>query len=143
MRTLWVAAVCMLLSPGLGGAQRAGTQAVDEPDPCADAAGPAEQSGCWSQEADKADLQMREALDALVAKLPARGAAEARKAQKAWLEYREAHLSMLYAIENADGTHRMDSLTCAAIARLQLAQARTRELKRLVKPTEKDEVCRL
>ncbi len=141
MRTLWVA-VLLLLAPGLG-AQRAGTQAVDEPDPCADAVGSAEVSGCWSLQADKADMQMKEALDALLAKLPAKGAAEARKAQKAWLEYREAHLTMLYAIENADGTRRMDGLTCAAIARRQLAHARTRELKRLLRPSEADEVCRL
>ncbi len=142
MRTGWVTAVCVLVSLGLG-AQRAGTQAVEEPDPCADAVGPGEQSGCWSGEADKADTQMKAALDALLAKLSPKGATELRKAQKAWMEYREAHLAMLYAIENADGTRRMDGLTCAAIARRQLAQGRTRELKRLLKPAEADEVCRL
>jgi len=142
MRTVGVAAVCGLMALGQG-AQRAGTQAIDEPDPCVDTVGPVDLGGCWAQEADKADLQMKEALDSLVAALPSKGAAEARRAQKAWLEYREAHLTMLYAIGNRDGTHRMDGLTCAAIARRQLAQARTRELKRLLRPPGADEVCRL
>ncbi|HVO09852.1 MAG TPA: lysozyme inhibitor LprI family protein [Vicinamibacteria bacterium] len=142
MRTVRVAAVCGLVALGPS-AQRAGAQVGDEPDPCADAVGPIDQGACWTQEADTADTQMREALDALVAKLPAKGAAEARKAQKAWLEYREAHLAMLYAVENADGRHPIDRLTCAAIARRQLALARTRELQRLLRPAAADEACRL
>ena len=142
MRTVRVAAGCVLMSLGLG-ARPAGTQVANEPDPCGDAASDGEQGACWNQEADKADLQMKEALDALLAKLPARGAAELKKAQKAWLEYREAHLTMLYTVDNPDGRRRVDGLTCAAIARRELALSRTRELKRLLKPPADDEICRL
>ncbi len=141
MRTVWVAAVGVLMSLGLG-AREAGSQFASEPDPCGDAVSSSEQGACWTQEVDKADLQMKEALDALVAKLPAKGAAEAKRAQKAWLEYREAHLAMLYAVENAAGAARIDGLTCAAIARRQLAVGRTRELRRLLTPVA-DEACRL
>lgn len=142
MRTGWLAAACVLACLA-GGPRHAGAQAIDEPDPCQDAIGPADQGACWRRQADQAELEMKEALDALAARLPPRGASELKKAQKAWLEFREAHLVMLYALDNPDGTRRMDSLTCNSIARRQLTLARTRELKRLLRPTGDDEACRL
>lgn len=142
MRTGWVTAVCVAVCLA-GGGRHACAQATDEPDPCADAVGPSSEGGCWQQQADAADALMNETVDALVAKLTPKGAAELKRAQKLWLEFRQAHLAVLYAVGNPDGTRRMDGLTCAAIARRQLALARTRELKRLLRPMEADEACRL
>ena len=70
MRTGWMAAVCLLVC--LAGTRRAGAQALDEPDPCADAVGVAEQGSCWQRQAEQADAEMNEAADALAATLPRR-----------------------------------------------------------------------
>jgi uncharacterized protein YecT (DUF1311 family) len=136
----------MLMAVGLGTlpfwAAPARAQQPDEPDPCADAPGRLETSKCWTREAERADQEMREAYDALLLKLPRRAAGALKKAQKLWLDDREAHLLLLYAIANPANVHDWDDATCAAIARRELALQRTRVLKRLGE-RRPDEACPL
>ncbi len=136
----------MLMAVGLGTlpfwAAPARAQQPDEPDPCADAAGRLETSKCWTREAERADQEMREAYDTLLLKLPRRAADALKKAQKLWLDDREAHLLLLYAIANPANVHDWDDATCAAIARRELALQRTRVLKRLGEKRP-DEACPL
>lgn len=138
---VWVVAVAMgaLLCCWTVPAQ---AQEREEPDPCADVAGRIAISGCWSREAERADLEMREAYDGLLLKLPPHAADALKKAQKLWLESRDAHLALLLAIANPSNLHRWEDSICNAIARRELSRERTRVLKRLAQPT-RDEACPL
>lgn len=117
-------------------------QQTDEPDPCADVAGRVATSSCWTREAERADQEMRETYDALLLKLPRRAADTLKKAQKLWLDYREAQLALLFAIANPANVHSWDDSICSAIARRELALERTRALKRLGEKRP-DEACPL
>jgi uncharacterized protein YecT (DUF1311 family) len=139
---LGTSALAVVLWIGWPGAARAGAQEVQDPDPCADIAGASEQNQCWTKEAERADVEMKETLDALLAKLPPPAAAELKKAQKAWLEFRDAHLALLYAAANPKRIHRTEDLVCSQIARRELSRRRTRDLKRLLTPAA-DEACPL
>jgi uncharacterized protein YecT (DUF1311 family) len=126
----------------LAGAARAQVPAPDEPDPCADAIGRSEASACWSRESERAELELREAYDALLKKLPSRAADALRKSQKAWLDARDAQLALLYAIANPDNRHSWEHTLCSTIARRELTRARVLVLKRLAEPAH-DEECPL
>jgi uncharacterized protein YecT (DUF1311 family) len=123
-------------------ATTARAQQPDEVDPCADVAGRIDTSACWAREAERAESELHEALDALLAKLPSRAAEALRKDQKLWLESRDAHLALLFAIANPENRHRWEDAICAAIAKRELTRARTRVLKRLGEPG-RDEACPL
>ncbi len=132
--------LALVLCLGAIGAVPLRAQSADEPDPCADAVGGSEQNQCWVRQAEHADAEMKQALDALVAKLPSGAAGELKKAQKAWLDFREAHLAMLYTATNPKRVHSTDASICNTIARWQLARQRTREMRRLLTPAA-DEAC--
>ncbi len=117
-------------------------QQLEEPDPCADRTGRLEASACWTREAERADQEMKEAYDALLLKLPRRAADALKKAQKLWLEYRDAQLLLLFAVANPANVHNWDDAICVAIARRELARERTLALKRLAE-RRPDEACLL
>lgn len=142
MRRGVLAVTVSFLVLGLAAAARAQAPALDEPDPCADTVGRSEASACWSREAERAELELREAYDALLKKLPARAGDALRKSQKAWLDARDAQLALLYAIANPDNRHSWEHTLCATIARRELTRARILALKRLADPA-RDEECPL
>ena len=123
----------------LAGAARAQVPAPDEPDPCAETVGRSEASACWSREAERAELELREAYDALLRKLPSRAGDALRKSQKAWLDARDAQLALLYAIANPDNRHSWEHTICSTIARRELTRARVLVLKRLAEPAREEE----
>lgn len=111
-------------------------QAADEPDPCASAVGNSDVAGCWAREVERADARMGAALVSALAKLEPHGAGGGlRRAQKAWLEFREAQLDLLQAVLNPGRVHRWADTICLAIARRQLTLERARALERLADPT--------
>jgi uncharacterized protein YecT (DUF1311 family) len=137
-----LATVASLLVLGFAAAARAQAPLPDEPDPCAETAGRSEASACWSREAERAELELREAYDALLKKLPSRAADALRRSQKAWLDARGAQLALLYAIANPDNRHSWEHTLCSTIARRELTRARILVLKRLADPA-RDEECPL
>ena len=142
MRCRAMFAVAGAIGALLVGAGSARAQERDEPDPCADVAGRMAAVACWAREAERADLEMREAYAALLVKLPPHAADALKKAQRLWLESRDAHLALLFAIANPSNTHRWEDSLCGAIARRELARERTQALKRLQQPS-RDEACPL
>jgi uncharacterized protein YecT (DUF1311 family) len=139
VRTFLVVGAAALL---MAWAAPARCQSSEEPDPCADAGGQIAATACWAREADRADVEMREAYNALLQKLTPRAAGALKKAQKLWLEARAAHLELLLAIANPSNEHRWQDSICLAIARRELARERTRELRRLLEPPP-DQACPL
>lgn len=117
-------------------------QQTEGPDPCDSVVGRADTGACWAREAENAEAGMREAYDALLKKLPPRAAAALTRAQKAWLEARDAHLALLHAAANPGNRHSWEDSICSAIARRELTLQRTRALKRLAEPAQ-DEACPL
>jgi uncharacterized protein YecT (DUF1311 family) len=147
-RGLAIAVITVAGVPGLGAAATprpaavATAQPAEEPDPCADVAGRAEVSSCWAREAERAEAEMRVAYEALLRKLTGRAADALRKAQKAWVDAREAQLALHFAIANPEGRHNWDDSICDAIARRELTRQRTQVLKRLARPAA-DDACLL
>lgn len=138
---MWrLAALAASVVLSLAGAAHA--QQLDDPDPCADAVGQVESGACWAREAERVELELRGAVEALAAKLPSRAADALRKDQKLWQESRDAHLALLYAIGNPGNRHRWEDSICAAIAKRELALARIVVLKRLGQPL-RDQACPL
>lgn len=117
-------------------------QGVDEPEPCANIARQADANVCWAREAERADVEMRQAYLTALEKLPARAAESLKKAQKLWLEFRDAHVATLYGAPNPVATYGPAYAMCLSIARWQLARDRTRALKRLLERDD-DSVCPL
>ena len=113
----------------------------EDADPCASQT---DLMQCWSRQAEMADERMNAALAALQAKLGGDAAGELKRSQKAWQEYRNAHLAMLHAagLEQRGKRTRIEILTCGAIARRQMAVERTREIKDLLEP-QADDACPL
>jgi uncharacterized protein YecT (DUF1311 family) len=111
-------------------------QQEDEPDPCARATRQSEANTCWAKEAERADDEMKQAYVALLQKLPSRLADNLKKAQKLWLEFRDAHVASLYGAPNPLATYGPEYSMCLSIARWELARDRTRELRRLLRPDE-------
>jgi uncharacterized protein YecT (DUF1311 family) len=137
-----LATAVSLLVLGLAVEARAQLPAPEEPDPCADTIGRSEASACWSREAERTELELREAYDALLKKLPARAGDALRKSQKAWLDARDAQLALLYTIANPDNRHSWQHTLCSTIARRELTRARVLVLRRLADPAH-DEECPL
>jgi uncharacterized protein YecT (DUF1311 family) len=106
-----------------------------EPDPCAHAFGP-DLNPCWAREAQHANDEMQEVVQALREKLPKRASKSLEKAQKHWLEFRDAHLQTLYGVESPTKTWGLDYPICLSMSRVALTRARTRELLRILEPDE-------
>jgi len=131
-----------VLLAGAGSLRSQEPDVADEPDPCAHGLRQSDVNVCWATEAERADTEMKEAYGALVAKLPHQAAESLRKAQKLWLEFREAHVATLYGAPNPFKVYGPAYPTCLSIARRQLTLARTKELKRLLQP-DPDDLCPL
>ena len=95
---------------------------------------------CWNREAERADEQLNAAFVALQAKLEGDAVGELKRSQKAWLEFRTAHLAMLSATGRDQRTRRAEVLLCVTIARRQLAVQRLEQLRRLLEPAA-DDAC--
>jgi uncharacterized protein YecT (DUF1311 family) len=117
-------------------------QEVDEPEPCTSTVRLGEANACWAREAERADVEMRQAYLTALAGLPSRSAEALKKAQKLWLEFRDAHVATLFGVPNPVATYGAEYPMCLSIARWRLTRDRTRELKRLLQHDE-DEVCPL
>jgi uncharacterized protein YecT (DUF1311 family) len=117
-------------------------QGVDEPEPCTGTVRLGEAKACWAREAERADDEMRQAYLTALAKLPSRSAEALKKAQKLWLEFRDAHVATLFGVPNPMATYGAEYPMCLSIARWRLTRDRTGELKRLLQHDE-DEVCPL
>jgi uncharacterized protein YecT (DUF1311 family) len=116
----------LLLLPALGAPLAA--EDASEVDPCVSAQTDSEARSCWAAEAARADREMRQALERLVGRLPREAAERLRKAQRLWLDFRDAHLTALVA-----GRDRRDPqrILCLLITKRQLARERTRQLEEM------------
>ncbi len=135
---LWVAIAlgAVVLARGAARAQDGG-----EPDPCKGTRTMGDTAKCWAREADHADSEMKQLYLAAVEKLPHRSAENLKKAQKLWEDFRDAHISVLMGDSTvlSDGP---DYAVCLCILRRRLAQERTEELKRILKPDD-ESMCPL
>jgi uncharacterized protein YecT (DUF1311 family) len=110
-------------------------QSAAEPDPCAHAYG-RDLTDCWSREVERSEGEMNRVYHALQKRLPKRASKGLEKAQKLWLEFREAHLRTQYGVESPVGTWGLDYPICLSISRVALNRARTGELRRLLEPDD-------
>jgi uncharacterized protein YecT (DUF1311 family) len=117
-------------------------QEVDEPEPCTSTVRLGQAQACWAREAEHADVEMRQAYLTALAGLPSRAADALKKAQKLWLEFRDAHVATLFGVPDPVATYGPEYPMCLSIARWRLTRDRTRELKRLLRRDE-DDVCPL
>jgi uncharacterized protein YecT (DUF1311 family) len=115
------------------GVAPAGAQPPEEPDPCGHAYGP-DLNKCWAREVERTEDEMNRVYRTLRMRLPDRAAEGLEKAQKLWLEFREAHLQAQYGADNPRQIWGSDYLICLSISRASLNRARTRELRRLLEP---------
>jgi uncharacterized protein YecT (DUF1311 family) len=121
---------------------RADAQGLDEPAPCAGTVSLRDTIRCWAKEADRADSEMRQVYLTAVEKLPRRAAESLKKAQKLWLDFRDAHVTTLLAESDPVTTYGPEYPMCLAILRWRLARDRTAELRRLLRP-DGESVCPL
>lgn len=105
-----------------------------EPDPCASTVTHGELKLCWAREVDYANEEMHHAVEALITRLPRDSAGAFRKAQRRWVEFRDAQVSVLFR----ERLHDAERFTCALIAQRQLTRARTRQLRELLRAMEGD-----
>ncbi len=119
-----------------------GAQSELEPDPCAHVYGATDLGTCWAREADRAEEEMNRVYLAAHQGLPKRAAESLEKAQKLWVEFRDAHLGTLYGVESPRAKWGRDFPVCLSISRTTLTRERTRELRRLLEPDE-DTICPL
>lgn len=117
------------------GAAPARAQSLEEPDPCRHAYGP-DLADCWAREVRRSEEEVNLLYRALRERLPKRASKSLEKAQKLWLEFRQAHLRTQYGIENPVRTWGLDYPICLSISRVTLNRARARELRRLLEPDE-------
>jgi uncharacterized protein YecT (DUF1311 family) len=110
-----------------------------EPDPCASTVTHGELKMCWAREVDRAETEMKEAYAAVRAGLPRHRGEGLTKAQKLWVQFRDAQVRALYW----ESRHDPDLFTCALIARRQLTRGRTAELKRMLHDAGDDLFCPL
>jgi uncharacterized protein YecT (DUF1311 family) len=97
---------------------------------------------CWAREAERADSEMRQVYLTAVEKLPDRAAENLKKAQKLWLDFREAHVATLLGDPNPFAAYGPEYPMCLSILRWRLARDRTAALKRLLRPDD-ESVCPL
>jgi uncharacterized protein YecT (DUF1311 family) len=115
---------------------------VEEPEPCAGTVRLGDANRCWAREAERAEAEMRQAYLTAVDKVPRHVADKLKKAQKLWLEFRDAEVATLFGEANPLGTYGPEYPMCVSIARWKLARARTSQLKRLLQPDE-ESLCPL
>jgi len=104
----------------------------DKKDPCADAQSQAEMNMCWGKEYKAADARLNEAYRQFMAKLNDEEKAQLKKAQLAWITYRDANCDFV-ADEYKGGTMRP---MIAAICLAETTNNRTTELKAQMKERE-------
>ncbi len=136
MLLVWCGALGLLALPAGAAAQDAA-----DLDPCANTVRLSDTQQCWAQQLEQANQEMQAAYEALLKELPAKAGDNLKKAQKLWLDFREAHVNMLS--RTGDKTrYDAERFTCAIMAMRQMAKARTAELRRLLK-RDSDELCPL
>ena len=101
-------------------------------DPCADAQSQAEMNMCWGKEYKAADARLNEAFRRFMAKLNDEEKAQLKKAQLAWITYRDANCDFV-ADQYKGGTMRP---MIAAICLAETTNNRTTELEAQVKERE-------
>jgi uncharacterized protein YecT (DUF1311 family) len=106
-----------------------------EPDPCTHAYG-RDLTDCWAREVERSDDEMNRVYRDLRKRLPNRASKGLEKAQKLWLEFREAHLATQYGVKSPTRTWGLDYPICLSISRVALNRARTQELRRLLEPDD-------
>jgi uncharacterized protein YecT (DUF1311 family) len=107
-------------------------QNQNKKDPCADAQSQAEMNMCWGKEYKAADARLNEAYRQFMAKLNDEEKAQLKKAQLAWITYRDANCDFV-ADEYKGGTMRP---MIAAICLAETTNNRTTELKAQMKERE-------
>lgn len=110
-----------------------------EPDPCASTLTHGALRLCWAREVERSDQEMNQALAGLLHALPRGRGAALKKAQKAWVQFRDAHVRALYG----EGRHDVELFTCALIAQRQLTRARTAQLERMLRDDGDELLCPL
>ena len=101
-------------------------------DPCADAQSQAEMNMCWGKEYKAADARLNEAYRRFISKLNDEEKAQLKKAQLAWIMYRDANCDFV-ADQYKGGTMRP---MIAAICLAETTNNRTTELEAQVKERE-------
>jgi uncharacterized protein YecT (DUF1311 family) len=101
-------------------------------DPCADAQSQAEMNMCWGKEYKAADARLNEAYRQFMTKLNDEEKAQLKKAQLAWITYRDANCDFV-ADQYKGGTMRP---MIAAICLADVTNNRTTELKAQMKERE-------
>jgi len=101
-------------------------------DPCAHAQSQAEMTMCWGKEHKAADARLNEAYRRFMAKLNDEEKAQLKKAQLAWITYRDANCDFV-ADQYKGGTMRP---MIAAICLAETTNNRTTELEAQVKERE-------
>ena len=104
----------------------------DKKDPCAHAQSQAEMTMCWGKEYKAADARINEAFRRFMAKLNDEEKAQLKKAQLAWITYRDANCDFV-ADQYKGGTMRP---MIAAICLAETTNNRTTELKAQMKERE-------
>jgi uncharacterized protein YecT (DUF1311 family) len=115
---------------------------ADEADPCAGVVGRRALGACWSREVERAGTEMNRTYEALLKKLPSRAAAHLEKAQKLWLQFRDAHVATMYGVDDPLATYGRDYPICLSISRYVMTRDRTKELRRLLDP-DREAMCPL
>jgi uncharacterized protein YecT (DUF1311 family) len=107
-------------------------QAQEKKDPCAEAQSQAEMNMCWGKEHKAADAKLNAAFRQFMAKLNDEEKAQLKKAQLAWIAYRDANCEFV-ADQYKGGTMRP---MIAAICLAETTNNRTTELKAQMKERE-------
>jgi len=101
-------------------------------DPCADAQSQAEMNMCWGKQYKAADAKLNEAYRQFMTKLNDEEKAQLKKAQLAWITYRDANCEFV-ADQYKGGTMRP---MIAAICLAEVTNSRVTELKAQIKERE-------
>ena len=101
-------------------------------DPCADAQSQAEMNMCWGKEYKAADARLNDAYRQFMTKLNDEEKAQLKRAQLAWITYRDANCDFV-ADQYKGGTMRP---MIAAICLADVTNNRTTELKAQMKERE-------
>jgi uncharacterized protein YecT (DUF1311 family) len=107
-------------------------QHQNKKDPCADAQSQAEMNMCWGKQYKAADARLNDAYRRFMAKLDDEEKAQLKKAQLAWIAYRDANCDFV-ADQYRGGTMRP---MIAAICLAETASNRATELEAQMKERE-------
>ena len=122
-----------------------GVAAADEKDPCVEPKTQLDLNFCAASRAEKAEVELKAALEALFTANKGDPAAVAslKSAQRAWLAFRDAELESLFPLgpkETARVKYGSIYLTCFAQAKEALTRTRAEQLKKRSSRAEGD-VC--